>query len=259
MKSGELAHYPIPWLVFFRNLFDKNNLVDVQPTDLVPTWRNGRSGTHSIQKWLDRVYASDGLLVNSARFRSWVVHPYFSDHSPVFLQIERGDFSVASPFKFNPTILGEATFGDLVKAEWSSVQGSGVIGAQRRLAQKLHNIKVRLKSWIAEKKRAENRALISLEEQITTLTKERWEADLSSEAGSQLKALEAERNKLMMEEEAHWRLKSRAVWIHCGDSNTKYFHHFTSYRQKKFMWEIKDDQGHIQQGQEALKKEAKRI
>jgi hypothetical protein len=114
----------------------------------------------------------------------------FSDHSSVFFQLERGDFTVASPFKFNPVVLCEASFGDLVKKEWNLVQGSGVIGAQRRLAQKLQNIKVSLKSWLAEKKRAENQTLNSLEEQINTLTKNSWEVDFSSEAGSQLKALE---------------------------------------------------------------------
>jgi hypothetical protein len=47
-----------PLAGFFRDLFVKNHLVDVHPADLVPTWRNGRSGVHRIQKWLDRVYAS---------------------------------------------------------------------------------------------------------------------------------------------------------------------------------------------------------
>jgi hypothetical protein len=42
---------------FFRDLFTKHHLVDVKPSEVVPTWRNGRFGVDGIQKRLDRVYA----------------------------------------------------------------------------------------------------------------------------------------------------------------------------------------------------------
>jgi hypothetical protein len=35
---------------YFTDLFAKNQLVDVQSAELVPTWRNGRLGSQSIQK-----------------------------------------------------------------------------------------------------------------------------------------------------------------------------------------------------------------
>jgi hypothetical protein len=71
-----------------------------------------------------------------------------------------------------------------------------------------------------------NRAYESLEDEIAQLTKQSWEVDFNSELGSRLKSLELDQNKLLMEEEARWRLKSRATWIQNGDKNTKYFHHF---------------------------------
>jgi hypothetical protein len=47
-----------PLAVFFKDLFANNHLVDVVPAEVLPTWRNGRSGVDGIQKRLDRVYAS---------------------------------------------------------------------------------------------------------------------------------------------------------------------------------------------------------
>jgi hypothetical protein len=68
--------------------------------------------------------------------------------------------------------------------------------------------------------------------------------------------LEVDRNKLLLEEEESWRQKSRAIWIKSGDKNTKFFHNFASYRRnKKFLWEIRDEDGNVHTGQEAIKKE----
>jgi hypothetical protein len=57
----------------------------------------------------------------------------------------------------------------------------------------------------------------------------------------------------LLAEEAHWRQKSRAIWIKCGDRNTKYFHHFSSFRRNhKHIWELKTDTTNIITGQDKL-------
>jgi hypothetical protein len=57
-----------------------------------------------------------------------------------------------------------------------------------------------------------------------------------------LKTLEEERNRLLLAEEELWRWRSSATWIKRGDRNTKYFHHFFSYRRNhKHIWELKID------------------
>jgi hypothetical protein len=35
---------------YFRDLFSSNNLIDVKPSKVVPTWRNGRSGQQAIAR-----------------------------------------------------------------------------------------------------------------------------------------------------------------------------------------------------------------
>jgi hypothetical protein len=117
-----------------------------------------------------------------------------------------------------------------------------------------------VKIWLAEKKHKEIKSYEKLEAEIALLIKQSLDIGHNTELGTRLKLLESERNKLLMEEEERWRLKSRATWIQCGDKNTKYFHNFASHRRnKKHLWEIKDDQDQVHHGQEAIKMEAKRF
>jgi endonuclease/exonuclease/phosphatase family metal-dependent hydrolase len=64
--------------------------VDVAPAEIVPTWRNGRSGDDSIAKWLDRIYVAEDLIASTLRYRTWVQFPFLSDHAPVFLEFGVG-------------------------------------------------------------------------------------------------------------------------------------------------------------------------
>jgi hypothetical protein len=52
-------------------------------------------------------------------------------------------------------------------------------------------------------------------------------------------------------------LKSRALWIASGDKNMRFFHRYASHhRNKKFLWEIEDEDGSIHKTQEGMKKVA---
>ena len=49
-----------------------------------------------------------------------------------------------------------------------------------------------------------------------------------------------------MEKEETWRLKSRAIWLECGDDNTKFFHAYARGRKvANTVWSLKDDLGSV--------------
>jgi exonuclease III len=95
---------------YYTDLFSSKNLIDIKPTKLVPTWRNGRLGQEAISRRLDRVLVSEDLLIDVGFYRSWVEFPYISDHAPVLLQLELPPAFKIYPFKFNEQWLNEKEF-----------------------------------------------------------------------------------------------------------------------------------------------------
>jgi hypothetical protein len=66
--------------------------------------------------------------------------------------------------------------------------------------------------------------------------------------------LEKERNGILRHNEEKWCQRRRAIWISSGDSNTKFFHHYSSQRcTHKHIWELVVDDGLQVKGQANLK------
>ena len=59
------------------------------------------------------------------------------------------------------------------------------------------------------------------------------EMNLLHESVDEIQGLKNEVNKMMLTEEMMWNQRSRALWIKCGDRNTKFFHATTNNRQRK--------------------------
>jgi hypothetical protein len=87
---------------FFGTLFLSHKLIDVHPDKLVPTWRNGCTGSNFIAKRLDRFLVAEDLLLDGRLFHSWVEYPFVSDHAPILLQLENLLFPKPIHYKFNP-------------------------------------------------------------------------------------------------------------------------------------------------------------
>jgi hypothetical protein len=88
------------------------------PTRLSPTWRNGRLVHDAIARRLDRFLVADSYLSSSVLPSSWVEHPFFSDHAPIFLQLRPSTRFYSTPFKFNYHWLTAADYSAIVHAVW---------------------------------------------------------------------------------------------------------------------------------------------
>jgi hypothetical protein len=218
---------------FYRDLFLSKKLIDVKPTKLVPTWRNGRSGHEAIARRLDRCLVSEGLLSTVGLSRSWVEYPYVSDHAPILIQLETSPLYKVFPFKFNALWLRELDFVKLVHNVWNDPRFLLEGNKQVRLVWKLKELKIQTKTWIKEVKAREKLIMENLETEIEQFLLKIIEKPLSMEEDRYLRELESNRNKLLRGEEETWRIRSRVTWIKSGDSNTKYFHKMASFNRNQ--------------------------
>jgi hypothetical protein len=95
---------------FFSSLFASAGLIDIAPSQICPTWRNGRSGPNGVSKRLDHFLLNENILGIVNMCRSWVLNNFFSDHNPIFLQVEELKDPLHFPFKFNHAWLLESYF-----------------------------------------------------------------------------------------------------------------------------------------------------
>jgi hypothetical protein len=68
----------------------------------------------------------------------------------------------------------------------------------------------------------------------------------SREAREELTQVELQRRTILAEKEAMWRLKSRAIWVACGDENTKFFHSFAKgQKMTNTIWGLDQGDGQL--------------
>jgi hypothetical protein len=255
MSTGEVQHAGTTDATF-SELFTANNLIDVKPHSLVPTWRNGRTGQEAIARRLDRFLVAEAFLSTSIFPLSWVEFPFVSDHAPILLQLLPPALHRSTPFKFNYHWLLSEDYSDLVHRVWTDRCFLAEVDPQRRLVWKLKVLKSKTKSWYLDQKISRKALLKQLEAEITELILTSSSA-LTVEEADRLKSLESNRASILSDEEKAWRLRSRATWLKSGDSNSKFFHNVASYnRCKKTIWSIDSAGDGTIRGQEAIKTEA---
>ena len=190
---------------FFINYFHRNKLIDIVPSTLIPTWRNGRVGSEAISKRLDRALISEDLLSSVGVYRAWFEYPYISDHAPIVLQLDSTLTFKAFPFKFNLWWSKESLFAELVQKIWNDPKFLVEHGRQRRLIWKLKELKCLTRNWQKEVRQQKDSRLLELEKEIAFRLQNQSIGIFNNFGEQPLNLLEQERSKILIENEEQWR------------------------------------------------------
>ena len=74
------------------------------------------------------------------------------------------------------------------------------------------------------------------------------------EIAKEINEVRREINEMLVREEVMWKQRSRALWLKCGDRNTKFFHATASQRRRTNMIEGLDDDGAWMDSQENIER-----
>jgi hypothetical protein len=231
-------------------------ITDFAPDHMTPTWRNGRTGSNSISKRLDRFLISEHYISPEEKIRSWVSLPYLSDHASIILQLSSSTRKIAYPFKLNAGWLTETDFNTIVL-----MSGQTHNSHQNRASNidwyGSSKLKARIKSWAYTFRQQNAHRLLTLDTEIRAIILAEASTGTTRDGCHLLKDLELERNQLLIKDEMTWRQRCRTSWLKSGDLNTKKIHKYaSSCRNKNSIWEITTKDGTLHTGQPALKSAA---
>jgi hypothetical protein len=114
----------------FTHLINEHGLIYIAPLNILPSWRNQRSGDAQVAKRLNRFLVSKYLLDLPLHLWEWVGCGGVYDHSPICIELVWGPKNPSSPFKFNATWLADEEFHNFVKENWVSFdQRSSILTA----------------------------------------------------------------------------------------------------------------------------------
>ena len=111
-------------------------------------------------------------------------------------------------------------------------------------ANNIKRLKVFIKEWAAVKRSREDGELKNVEEELLVIYEGEGGGLSTQESKEVLTRLEGRRYTLLLEKEEAWRLKSRAIWLECGDDNTKKIHAYARGRKvANTIWSLQDEEG----------------
>ena len=220
-----------------RNFLAQSGGVDLGSSGGFYTWNNGRDHVNLVRERLDRVIGSHDWLTSFQKAGVKTLAMIGSDHAPLIFDTHMERERTKRPFRFFEVWTNEESCRHEVQTAWEEEHrgGPGTL-----LVKKMHKVGIRLSRWSKQKfgklreeiQELENRLL-----QVQNLAP--TQTYLEEEAQIQIEIQEKWRQTESMS-----RQRSRELWLHHGDRNSKFFHTATIIRRKRnFIWAIKQENG----------------
>lgn len=211
---------------------------------MMPTWDNGRIEEAYVAKRIDRFTVHASIIDKMGMPYSSIGNVFIFDHRPIYLSWREKGFRKGYPFKFNRCWLEEPDFNEIVSRTWKDLSARDKITPYLTFRDKMATMRKVVKDWQIKKRHLDKKDLWEIQKELDSISKSLDANTLLFDIRCCINELERRKQKFLKQEEASWRLKSRATWLKEGDKNTKFFHRFAnSRREKNSIWKISDGQG----------------
>uniref|UniRef100_A0A803PKP8 Reverse transcriptase domain-containing protein n=1 Tax=Cannabis sativa TaxID=3483 RepID=A0A803PKP8_CANSA len=197
------------------------------------TWEKGRSTPNWIEARLDRVLVSEEWLriFHFARLFNYDVSP--SDHTPLILDTNfRNRTQGNRRFRFENWWLSDPGCEEVVRSCWENNLGGS-------LQFKINKCGEALTEWGSEREGSFSRQLKWCNKNLKRLKGRSDEEGLQQYNETKKKLFE-----VLHQKEVYWKQRSKQMWLHDGDQNSKFFHARASARRRNNqIVRLKDENG----------------
>ena len=207
----------------FREVLDECGFRDLGFVGGKFTWCNGHPDGYTIWERLDRAVASIEWLDKFPATKVIHLECGSSDHKPILICLNGIPRSRNKPWRFEHMWLEEEGCRDTVEAAW---QFNAPGQAMSRVEGKINHCQTKLKWW----SRMEIGNVTKLLKDKKVALRKAEEEAIAGGSIYRVNRLKREINDLLSKEEKMWKQRSRALWLHEGDRNTRYFHSRATHR-----------------------------
>ncbi|XP_019256264.1 PREDICTED: uncharacterized protein LOC109234650 [Nicotiana attenuata] len=213
----------------FREFMEESGMTELKAIGRSFTWTN----SHVFSK-IDRAIVNGEWMSKMPITQVHVLDPYFSDHSPLCIELGSQQKIAPRPFRFLNYLADDPNFEMIVADSW---QMSTNAGHMKKVWLKLKHAKQAMKSLntkeyprIVNKIKGIRSELQATQQQMRTPTQDPCHFEVEKELRLQLEKWDAI-------EESIYKQKSRVQWLNLGDSNSAYF--FASIKNRRAQNQIK--------------------